>query len=335
MNTPLRHTRILLAFGSLCLVLGLTQCGNSTETSEEAEPKIEKTITVQSNLFSSDSAYRFIEQQIAFGFRIPGTSEHKNCADWLYSQLLKNCDTAYYQKGQTQTHTSKTIPVYNLIGSFNPKASKRILLGAHWDSRPIADQDRTNSDKPIVGANDGASGVGVLLEISRILDTLPSDMGLDIIFFDAEDLGASEVENSFCLGSQYWAKNPHIPNYSARMGVLLDMVGGKDAAFLWESNSNQWGNFLLSHVWSIAQDLGYQTYFKTQNTGMVIDDHVYVYKGRGIPMIDIIDYNQDRGFPEQWHTHDDDITHIHKPTLKAVGHTLENLLNNPPPSLRY
>ena len=208
-------------------------------------------------------------------------------------------------------------------------------MGAHWDSRPIADQDRTNSDKPIVGANDGASGVGVLLEISRILDTLPSDMGLDIIFFDAEDLGASEVENSFCLGSQYWAKNPHIPNYSARMGVLLDMVGGKDAAFLWESNSNQWGSFLLSHIWSIAQDLGYQAYFKTQNTGMVIDDHVYVYKGRGIPMIDIIDYNQDRGFPAQWHTHDDDITHIHKPTLKAVGHTLENLLNNPPPSLRY
>lgn len=331
----MRHTRILLAFGSLCLVLGLAQCGNATDDNAEGETKIEKTITVQSDLFSADSAYRFIEQQIAFGFRIPGTPEHKNCADWLYKQLLKNCDTAYYQKGQTQTHTGKTIPVYNLIGSFNPKASKRILFGAHWDSRPVADQDRNDTDKPIVGANDGASGVGVLLEISRILDTLPADMGLDIIFFDAEDLGVSEFENSFCLGSQYWAKNPHIPNYSARMGVLLDMVGGKDAAFLWEANSNQWGSFLLSHIWSIAQELGYQTNFKTQTTGLVIDDHVYVYKGRGIPMIDIIDYNQDRGFPEQWHTHDDDITHIHKPTLQAVGHTLENLLNNPPPSLRY
>ena len=327
-----------LLIGTLGILFLLESCGNTPSGSNSETPtEIENTATIKTkgNRFSEDSAFAFIEAQVNFGYRIPGSVEHAKCAQWLYSQLSTYCDTAYFQKGQTQTHTGKNIPVYNLIGSFNPKATKRMLWAAHWDSRPIADQDNERTNMPISGANDGASGVGVLLEIARILDTLPQEIGLDIIFFDAEDLGASEVENSFCLGSQYWAKNPHIPNYSARMGVLLDMVGAKDAEFLWEANSNQWGNFLLAHIWSVAHELGYQKQFKTQNTGMVIDDHVYVYQGRKIPMIDIIDYNHSRGFPSEWHTHDDNIKNIHKPTLKAVGHTLENTLLNPPPSLFY
>lgn len=336
MALKLNYFRTVFTIGCISISLVFQNCGNTPDEPENTVVSDDtKMVKIQGNQFSEDSAFAFIERQVNFGFRIPGSSEHRNCANWLYAQLVQYCDTAYFQKGTTPTHTGKTIPVYNLIGSFNPDAKKRMLWGAHWDSRPVADQDNERTDMPISGANDGASGVGVLLEIARIIDTLPSEIGLDIIFFDAEDLGASEVENSFCLGSQYWAKNPHIPNYTARMGVLLDMVGSKKAEFLWESNSNQWGNFLLAHIWSIAQELGYQNHFKTQNTGMVVDDHVYVYKGRNIPMIDIIDYNHTRGFPAEWDTHNDNIEQIHKPTLKAVGHTLENTLLNPPPSLFY
>lgn len=336
MALKINNFRTVFAMGFISISLVFHSCGNTPNESENIATNSDiKTVKIQGNKFSEDSAFAFIERQVNFGFRIPGSTEHRNCADWLYAQLQQYCDTAYFQKGTTQTHTGKTIPVYNLIGSFNPNAKKRMLWGAHWDSRPVADQDNERTNMPIAGANDGASGVGVLLEIARITDTLPAEIGLDIIFFDAEDLGASEVENSFCLGSQYWAKQPHTPNYSARMGVLLDMVGSKNAEFLWESNSNQWGNFLLAHIWSVAHELGYQNHFKTQNTGMVIDDHVYVYKGRNIPMIDIIDYNHTRGFPAEWHTHNDNMEQIHKPTLKAVGHTLENTLLNPPPSLFY
>ncbi len=329
------HSILKLLFISTTAIL-MHGCGNnSTEPQTSKNEGGNTTIVLKGNAFSEDSAYVFIQKQVDFGFRIPGTVAHNNCANWLFDKLQEYCDTAYFQKGKTSTHTGDEIPVYNLIGSINPNATKRMLFGAHWDSRPTADQDQNRSNMPILGANDGASGVGVLLEIARIIDTLPSEMGLDIIFFDAEDLGISEIENSFCLGSQYWARTPHIPNYKARMGVLLDMVGDEHAEFLWEANSNQWGNFLLAHIWTIAHELGYQTHFKTQNTGMVIDDHVYVYKGLGIPMIDIIDYNLQRGFPEQWHTHSDNMDQIHKPTLKAVGHTLENTLRNPPPSLFY
>ncbi len=325
--------RLLLLNTAAILMHG---CGNNETTPQsKISEETPTTVVLKSNAFSEDSAYAFIKKQVDFGYRIPGTADHKICADWLFHKLREYCDTAYYQKGKTSTHTGNEIPVYNLIGSINPKATKRMLFGAHWDSRPMADQDQTRSTMPILGANDGASGVGILLEIARIIDTLPAEMGLDIIFFDAEDLGISDIENSFCLGSQYWARTPHIPNYKARMGVLLDMVGDENAEFLWEANSNQWGNFLLAHIWTIAQELGYQKYFKTQTTGMVIDDHVYVYKGLGIPMIDIIDYNLQRGFPDHWHTHNDNMDNIHKPTLKAVGHTLENTLRNPPPSLFY
>lgn len=338
MKLTINHFKFLVFSGILSISTLFQGCGNPTTevtNGNESETTSTEILTVKSNQFSEDSAFLYIQKQVDFGYRIPGTKEHLNCANWLFQELIRHCDTAYFQKGNTTTHQGKSIPVYNLVGSINPSAKKRVLLASHWDSRPIADQDNNRTNEPISGANDGASGVGVLLELARIIDTLPSEMGVDIIFFDAEDLGASEVENSFCLGSQFWAKNPHIPNYKARMGVLLDMVGSKNAEFLWESNSNQWGNFLLAHIWSIAHELGYQNHFKNKTTGMVIDDHVYVYQGLQIPMIDIIDYNHIRGFPKEWHTHDDNIQNIHKPTLKAVGHTLESTLLNPPPSLFY
>ncbi len=316
--------------------LSLWGCGGSETTVPENEPEITRVIQNKSTRFNEDSAFQFIKNQVDFGYRIPGNKPHRLCADWLYNKLTHYCDTSYFQKGTTQTHEGKTIPVYNVIGSFRPQASRRILLASHWDSRPMADNDMSeNLNKPIDGANDGASGVGVLLEIARTLDTLPEDVGIDIIFFDAEDLGVSEAENSFCLGSQYWVKTAHVINYTAHFGILLDMVGGKEAKFYWEGNSKNWGSYILSHVWTVAQELGFGNHFITESTTPVIDDHAYVYQGTKIPTIDIIDYHHREGFPEEWHTVNDNISNIHKPTLKAVGLTIENTLQTPPPSLFY
>ncbi len=324
-----------LFFRGILLMLTITSCTNDPKPAHHSEtPKLLTNIYAN---FNSDSAYQYIEKQVSFGFRIPGTPEHLNCANWLFSELQRHGTNAQIQKGQAVTFDGKKIPVYNIIGSIHPQAKRRILFAAHWDTRPFADQDPNNQKEPILGANDGASGVGVLLELARNLKDQPADssIGIDFIFFDAEDWGKSEVENSFCLGSQYWAKNPHQQNYTANFGVLLDMVGDKNAQFLWEGNSNEWGNFALAHIWTIGQELGHSNHFITQTTGSIIDDHFYVYQGTKIPMIDIIDYNSQRGFPDSWHTQSDNIENIDKNTLKAVGSTLENLVHNPPTSIFY
>lgn len=311
-------------------------CNQTTETTTSDSPAASETVIVTQKKtgFSADNAYNHIKSQLDFGFRIPGTPAHKQCADWLLKQLKTQCDTTYFQVGQSKNPTSgATIPIYNIIGSINPQAEKRMIFAAHWDSRPMADQDDNNPKDPILAANDGASGVGVILELARILHSEKPEWGVDFILFDAEDLGVAEIENSFCLGSQYWGKNLHKDNYKANFGVLLDMVGGKDAKFMWEANSNQYANWILVHTWQIAKELGHDNHFQLQNIGAITDDHKYVYEATNIPMIDIIQYNENTGFAPYWHTHDDNLDAIDKNTLQAVGNTLLNLIFNPPATL--
>lgn len=311
-------------------------CNQTTETTTSDSPAASETVIVTQKKtgFSADNAYNHIKSQLDFGFRIPGTPAHKQCADWLLKQLKTQCDTTYFQVGQSKNPTSgATIPIYNIIGSINPQAEKRMIFAAHWDSRPMADQDDNNPKDPILAANDGASGVGVILELARILHSEKPEWGVDFILFDAEDLGVAEIENSFCLGSQFWGKNLHKANYKANFGVLLDMVGGKDAKFMWEANSNQYANWILVHTWQIAKELGHDNHFQLQNIGAITDDHKYVYEATNIPMIDIIQYNENTGFAPYWHTHDDNLDAIDKNTLQAVGNTLLNLIFNPPATL--
>jgi Zn-dependent M28 family amino/carboxypeptidase len=206
-----------------------------------------------------------------------------------------------------------------------------VLLCAHWDTRPFADQDIKDQDKPILGANDGASGVGVLLEIAAVLKKQPVEIGVDIVLFDAEDWGdnSGAVENSYCLGSQFWAKNPHVPSYKADFGILLDMVGAPNAVFGFEGYSLAEAQTYLSMVWSSANNAGYSGYFKNFERGYVTDDHVYVMKHLKIPMIDIIDcdLNTSSHFGKYWHTHADNMNAIDKNTLKAVGQTLLDVIS--------
>ena len=242
----------------------------------------------------------------------------------------------------------------NIIASYRPEQQERILLCAHWDSRPWADNDpdEANWHKPVMAANDGASGVAVMLEIARLLthseeepaDTadqntqspiLNSQLGIDFICFDAEDWGTpqwSEEEsdgNSWALGAQYWAEHPHQESYQARYGILLDMVGGMGARFYQEGYSRHYAQSVVNRVWQAAGIVGYASFFPRQHGGTITDDHVPVNEVAGIPCIDIIPYYPDceqSSFGPTWHTVNDDMQHIDKNTLKAVGQTIVQVI---------
>lgn len=325
-----QHFRLAAMIALLTVLMaGIQSC----TTGSHDDDTTESTDTIARNkypAFSQDSAYAFIRKQVSFGYRIPGTEAHKRCADWLFEKLKEYCDTVYYQRGTAVTWDKKTIPVYNIVGSFKPKAAQRGIFASHWDSRPWADNDTVRTDKPIDAANDGASGVGVLLEMARLLSKNKPEYGVDIVFFDAEDYGKSEYENSFCLGSQYWGKNPHLPGYKAQYGVLLDMVGGKNALFGKEGYSNMNAGWVQNHVWNLAAELGYQSTFINETTQPIIDDHYYVFQTTGIPMIDVIQYDRQKGFAHYWHTHADNMDAVDPKTLGIVGHTMMALVFNPP-----
>ena len=218
----------------------------------------------------------------------------------------------------------------NIVASFNPDAKKRVLLCAHWDTRPWADEDIVDQDKPILGANDGGSGVGVLIEIARQLSQNPIDLGVDIVLFDAEDYGNSDIVDSYCLGSQYWSKKPHIPGYKAKYGILLDMVGAEGAYFFQEGVSMHYAADVVKKVWETAHKAGYRQYFifNQFDFSQLTDDHLYVNRYAKIPCIDIIQYdkNNPKGFGSFWHTHEDNMNIISTATLKAVGQTVLEVL---------
>lgn len=285
--------------------------------------------------FDADSAYHFVDQQVKFGPRVPNSAAHKACGAYL-AQELERLGAKVFQQNMTVTAYDKTpLEAMNIIGSYNPEKEKRILLFAHWDSRPYADHDAnaTLHKTPIDGADDGASGVGALLEIARQLSIKSPEVGVDIIFFDAEDYGTPEfvdtyIPDTWCLGSQFWAKNPHVPNYKADFGILLDMVGAKDATFYKEFTSMRYAARYVDLVWNTARNLGYGRYFVNADGSAITDDHQYVISGRGIPCIDIIHTqpNGETGFGKHWHTSNDTMENIDRNTLKAVGQTVLEII---------
>ncbi len=318
----------LLFLASLALSLAACNTNTKSEQKKQEKPTV-KNINIP--VFNADTAYMFIEKQLSFGPRVPNTKAHRECGDWLATTLKRFNATVTEQRTKLRAFDGTMLDARNIIGSYNPDSPSRVLLCAHWDSRPWADHDPDmgNRKKPVPAANDGASGVAVLLEIARQMSISNPGLGVDIIFFDAEDYGEPQdmqgaYENAWALGSQYWAANPHIPGYSARFGILLDMVGAKDAVFTQEQISRYYAPNILKKVWSAADRLGYGNFFVNKNSGPITDDHTYINEITRIPTIDIIDYQDDRekGFFDYWHTINDDIDNISKETLKAVGQTV-------------
>ncbi len=312
----------------LIMAATFTACDRTADDPKPVKKPAKKPkLQVDRPAFSADSSYAYVARQVDFGPRVPGTDAQVKCADWLKAKLEATADRVMVQQDQvTFPGTNKQLPMYNIVGSFNPEARQRVLLCAHWDTRPKADMDDERTDEPIPGANDGASGVGVLLEIARQLKAKPlQQIGVDIVLFDVEDYGESGVRDSYCLGSQYWSRNPHVPGYRATFGILLDMVGAKGSVFLQEANSLKYAKNVVREVWNIGHALGYSSFFLKQRTGAVTDDHLYVNQIAKIPTIDIIQYDPqifEKGFGDYWHTHDDDMSIIDKRTLKVVGETV-------------
>ena len=309
----------------LCL-LTLSACKDTKP--ETDNPKTEQTKPTRPALkvpaFNSDSAYAYVAAQLAFGTRVPGTPTHKQTKEWLATELKRHGAKVIVQDFKPTLADGSKPASYNIIGQFNPKASERLLLAAHWDSRFVGDYDpdENRRKEPIMGADDGGSGVGVLLEIARNLNTLPADFGVDIIFFDAEDQGQSDVQDSWALGAQHWSRNIHRSGYSPKYGILLDMVGAKNARFPKEGYSMRFAPSVVNKVWKLAHAMGFGNYFDmVQDPGGVTDDHLYVNTIAKIPMIDIIHkpIQSQTGFGPHWHTHADDLSVIDKRTLRAAG----------------
>lgn len=319
----LGNLKVKLLF-SFCLVL-LISCEEVEKKSSTKSPVAYETVKVERPFFSSDSAYAYIQKQVDFGPRVPNTANHVAAGNYLSKKLGSFNFEIIEQIGQVEAFDGKKLNFKNVIGAYKKELNNRILLFAHWDTRPFADQGTERVDKPILGANDGASGVGVLLEIARQINIQQPNIGVDIIFFDAEDYGEKNgVIDTWCLGSQYWSKNKHESGYSANFGILLDMVGAKDAMFTKESISMENATAYVNLVWNNAEALGHQKYFNKRPTRHVgIDDHYYVNTIAKIPSIDIIQYDPStRAFAPHWHTHDDNMDVIDKNTLQAVGETV-------------
>lgn len=313
----------------VCLIF-LWACSDNKPTQSVKKP-VKEAIEVPD--FNADSAYLYIQQQVDFGPRFVSSKGWQECGDFLVEKLKTYTPHVQEQNSPIKTYDGKSHTLRNIIASFSPEKNNRILLCAHWDTRHVADYDVERQNEPILGANDGGSGVGVLIELARLLSQQESRIGVDIILFDAEDYGnpdgdGSSMTSSWCIGSQYWGNNPHTNDYYAQYGILLDMVAAKDARFTHEGLSRTYAQRILKKVWSEAHRLGYGSYFVYQPTPQIIDDHYFVNTLANIPTIDIIEYdnNTATGFNKHWHTHGDDMRNVDKNTLKAVGQTVTSVV---------
>lgn len=321
-----------IPFSLLLLSVALLVACGGKKAPQAAQPQAAVVVPT----FNADSAYHYTAQQVAFGPRVPNTEAHRQCGEWLAQELERFGAKVTSQHITLRAYDGTVLAARNIIGSYKPETRKRVILCAHWDSRPWADADPDpkNHRTPILGANDGASGVGVLLEIARQLQAQPTDIGVDIIFFDAEDYGTHTEDKeptdgiSWCLGSQYWARVPHTEGYMARFGILLDMVGGRDARFHREGYSNYYAKHVVDKVWAAAHASGHGGWFPYADGGVITDDHLPINEIARIPCIDIIGHYPETGFAPTWHTMDDTMDNIDPAVLRAVGQTVMQVIYN-------
>lgn len=324
-----------MKFYTLIALAAIAASGCTSGSSAAADTKPVKAAALE---FNADSAYAFTAAQTAFGPRVPGSAASEQCGDWLVAKLQQmGAANIAEQRATVTAYDGTPLSIRNITAQFNPQAANRTLLLAHWDSRPWADQepDPALRDTPIDGANDGASGVAVILEIARNLAANGISSGVDILLTDAEDYGRraddhsaqAANDNSWCLGTQHWLTEPTLDLAAIRQAVLLDMVGGRDATFPREMHSEYLCKNLNDQLWQAARAAGVQARFPDQLGGAIVDDHVYLIQA-GIPAIDIIESaNAETGsFNPTWHTHADNISNIDPQTLKAAGLTVTNFL---------
>ena len=308
-------------------------CGNLKKQTTDESASLQPVGPV----FCADSAYLYCQAQCDFGPRTMNSKAHDDCEKWIISKFESFGMQVTPQKAVLKGYDGTSLNSTNIIASYRPDLTDRVLLCAHWDSRPWADNDpdEANWKTPVMAANDGASGVAVMLEIARLLSKDTLQLGVDFICFDAEDWGVPQWNednfdsDSWALGAQYWSTNLHKKGYRARFGILLDMVGGQGAQFYKEAMSVQYANHIVEKVWRAAQVVGYGSMFPSQQGTGVTDDHISVNTKAKIPTIDIIPYYpncEQSSFGPTEHTVNDYMEHIDKNTLQAVGQTFIHVL---------
>ena len=329
----------VISFSFLLIMLAtFTGCKNQSQTSSGQDTD---TIAVTQVQFDADSAYASVVAQCDFGPRVPGSAAHDRCGDYIVARFKALGLSVSEQRADQKAWDGKVLHTRNIIAAYRPELADRIIICTHWESRPWADADPDSSlhRQPVMAANDGASGVAVMLEVARKLEELKPELGIDFICFDSEDYGMpywAETDDvadgsDWCLGSQYWAAHPHVPGYKARFGVLLDMVGGRDARFCFEGISMRYASEVMVHVWDAAGRAGASQLFLAEQGGYAQDDHVPMNEVAGIPTIDIIPYVEgEHTFGATWHTTQDTPENISRETLKGVGQTLLQFLSEKP-----
>lgn len=310
-------------------------CRTTGSGDAKGDDTTEKNTIKEAATFDSDSAYAYVARQVAMGPRVPGSPANAECARYIVRELTRHgADTVTEQRASVTAYNGDVLPINNIMGRFNTEAPTRLLLLAHYDTRPWADSDpdQANHASPVPGANDGGSGVGVLLEIARQISKTQPKVGVDMLFVDAEDYGQesgfSNHDETWALGTQYWIEHmPYAQDALPRYAILLDMVGGIDAKFHREYFSNNSARNIVDKVWGIAARSGYGSRFVNLDGGAVVDDHVYINKA-GIPAIDIIESKNDvtKSFSPTWHTINDDLDNIDRASLKAAGQTVLNVI---------
>ncbi|MEJ5304642.1 MAG: M28 family peptidase [Ignavibacteria bacterium] len=322
--------RITLIVLSSLLLFTLIYCKKKDEPIKTTEVvwMLEYNRTIPN--FDENLTYEYILKQLSFGPRNPNSSGHKLAKEFLFNELKKFADTVYFQNFNYPGYDGEILNCSNIIASFRPESKIRILLCAHWDTRPRSDEDKNpeNQNKPILGANDGASGVAVLLSLAKILSEHKPEFGIDIVLFDAEDYGRKNDLMNYSLGSKYFIQNK--PTYiNPQFGILLDMVGDKEAVFKKEPNSYQFAPDVVDKVWRLASELNLKS-FSNEFSNPIYDDHIPLGE-MGMKIIDIIDADligADSPNPRRnyWHTQNDTIENISKETLKEVGKLITTLI---------
>ena len=278
--------------------------------------------------FDEEKAFDYLLKQCDFGPRNPGSDGYFKCREFIISELKKSTDNIILQDfSYTDEKDRITYDLQNIIARFNPQHEFQTIISCHWDTRPWADMDKDldNENKAIIGANDGASGVAVLLELARIMEINSPKIGVNLIFFDGEDMGIPGKSETYCQGSQYFAK--HLPFENIKEAINLDMVGDKYLELPIERYSYQFHPELVSYLWSRAKEMNLNAFINRLESA-IYDDHVPLYEYAGIPSIDIIDFRYPHAFKNYWHTLNDLPEHCSSKSLGQVGKLMVDYIYN-------
>ena len=268
--------------------------------------------------FDGARAFNYLQRQVEFGPRIPGTPAHEQTGDWIETQLRASAETLIVQAIAHRTPAGQTLPLRNFLARFRPNAAERILFLAHWDTRPRADQSANLAAQrmPVPGANDGASGVAVLLGVADVLKSHPPTVGVDLLFVDGEDYGDFADSTQVLIGSRWFAAHQPV-GYPPLFAVLFDMIGDRDLHLPYEQNSQAFAPEVVDRVWRTAEAIGYGNIFVRQPGPSLTDDHVALQRA-GIHAIDVVDFDYGPN-NSYWHTTDDTIDKVSASSLQIVG----------------